>query len=152
MRGERGLTLLEILIAIVVLVLAVSTIAPLFAVATAAHKRGVDQTELSWLAPRVAARIQERFYDTDLDRVKGFVKLLDDGTVLVDDLGSGPRFQDDGGAAYRFEAQIRPLTSGGRGDPMPGTAFLLRVELYTREGGEPRAEKYETVILRKMRR
>ncbi|MBV8880383.1 MAG: type II secretion system protein, partial [Planctomycetaceae bacterium] len=37
---EKGLTLLEVLISIVVLVLAVSTILPLFAVGSASHKRG----------------------------------------------------------------------------------------------------------------
>jgi type II secretory pathway pseudopilin PulG len=151
-RAVRGMTLLEVLIAIVVLVLAVSTIIPLFAVGTTAHKRGVDQDHLAWLAPRVAARIQESLYDANPQPIRGYVREMEDGSVVIDNATDARRYKDDGGAAYRFEATFKPLSMGGRGDPMPGTAFLLRVELYTREGGEPRAEQYETVVLRKLLR
>src|SRR5262249_19769867 len=74
---ENGLTLLEVLISIVVLVLAVSTILPLFAVGSASHKRGIDQAQMAWLAPRVAARIQDRFFDTNPQPIKGFVRELE---------------------------------------------------------------------------
>jgi hypothetical protein len=146
---EAGLTLLEVLISIVVLVLAVSTILPLFAVGSASHKRGMDQAQMSWLAPRVAARLQERFYDQNPKDIKGFVREMEDGSVLIDD-GQPGKFQDDGGAAYRFEARFSPISMGGRGEMMPATCFLLHVELSTREGGEARVETYETVVLRKL--
>ena len=42
--GRGGFTLLEVLIAMVVLVLAIASILPLFAVGTASHKRAMDQT------------------------------------------------------------------------------------------------------------
>jgi hypothetical protein len=145
------MTLLEALIAIVVLVLAVSTIIPLFAVGTTAHKRGMDQAHLAWLAPRVAARIQEGLYGMNPEPMKGFVRETEDGLVLVDNASAGRQYQDDGGAPYRFEATFVPL-SPGPNDPAPRTAFLLRLELFTREGGEPRGEKYETVVLRKLLR
>ena len=140
--GSRGLTLLEVLISIVVLVLAVSTILPLFAVGSASHKRGMDQAQMAWLAPRVAARIQDRFYDTNPAPLKGFVRELEDGSLLI----------DDGGAAYRYEATFTPMQLGAKNDPMPNTCFLLHVELSTREGGEARVETYETVVLRKLQR
>jgi hypothetical protein len=154
LRGRAGLTLLEVLISIVVLVLAVSTILPLFAVGSASHKRGMDQAQMAWLAPRVAARIQDRFYDTNPVPLKGFVRELEDGSLLIDD-GGGGKLADDGGAAYRFEATFTPMsasTTGGRGDLIPGTCFLLHVELSTREGGESRIETYDTVVLRKLQR
>jgi len=151
---ETGLTLLEVLISIVVLVLAVSTILPLFAVGSASHKRGMDQAQMAWLAPRVAARIQDRFFDTNPAPIKGFVRELEDGSLLIDD-GGGGKLADDGGAAYRFEATFTPMSAvsmGGRNDMMPGTCFLLHVELSTREGGEARVESYDTVVLRKLQR
>jgi hypothetical protein len=151
-RGPRaGLTLLEVLISIVVLVLAVSTILPLFAVGSASHKRGMDQAQMAWLAPRVAARIQDRFFDTNPAPIKGYVRELEDGSLLVDD-ASGGKFQDDGGAAYRFQATFTPVQMAGHRDPMPSTCFLLHVELSTREGGEARIETYDTVVLRRLER
>lgn len=150
MKRVRGLTLLEVLIAIVVLVLAVSTILPLFAVGSASHKRGMDQAQMAWLAPRVAARIQDRFVDSNPAPLKGFVRELEDGSLLIDD--SGGRLPDDGGAAYRFEATFTSVSTGSQKDVMAGTCFLLHVELSTREGGEARVETYDTVVLRKLLR
>jgi hypothetical protein len=149
--SAAGLTLLEVLISIVVLVLAVSTILPLFAVGSASHKRGMDQAQMAWLAPRVAARIQDRFYDQNPQPIKGFVRELEDGSLLIDD-GGGGKLADDGGAAYRFEATFTPVSMGSRNDLMPATCFLLHVELSTREAGEARIEAYDTVVLRKLQR
>ena len=151
MRTQRGLTLLEVLISIVVLVLAVSTILPLFAVGSASHKRGMDQSQMAWLAPRVAARIQDRFVDANPAPIKGFVRELEDGSLLIDDAGGG-KLPDDGGAAYRFEASFTSVSTGTQKDVMAGTCFLLHVQLSTREGGESRIETYDTVVLRKLQR
>ena len=145
MRKQRGLTLLEVLISIVVLVLAVSTILPLFAVGSSSHKRGIDQAQMAWLAPRVAARIQDRLSDPNPAPIKGFVRELEDGSVLIDD-GAGGKFTDDGGAAYRFVATFTAITAGSQAMP---PCFLLKVELSTREMGEARIETYETIVLQK---
>lgn len=146
--SETGLTLLEVLIAIVVLVLAVSTILPLFAVGSASHKRGMDQAQLAWLAPRVAALLQDRLVETPPDTVRGFVRELEDGSLLIDDAGGG-KLKDDGGAAYRFTATFQPATTMTR-DAIGPTCYLLKVELSTREGGAERIETYETVVLKKL--
>jgi hypothetical protein len=141
---RKGLTLLEVLISIVVLVLAVSTILPLFAVGSASHKRGMDQAQMAWLAPRVAAVIQDRLYDSSPAPIKGYVRELEDGSLLIDD---GGRPGADGGAMYRFEAKFTPISQGGAIPPM---CFHLRVELSARIIGEPQVETYDTVVLRKM--
>jgi len=149
MRRDRGMTLLEVLIAIVVLVLAVSTILPLFAVGSASHKRGMDQAQLAWLAPRVAALLQDRLVETPPDTVLGYVREMEDGSLLIDDAGAG-KMKDDGGAAYRFTATFQPATMGGMRDAIGPTCYLLKVELSTKEGGEERIETYETVVLKKL--
>ncbi|HLY09038.1 MAG TPA: type II secretion system protein [Planctomycetota bacterium] len=149
---ERGLTLLEVLISIVVLVLAVSTILPLFAVGSASHKRGMDQAQMAWLAPRVAALLRDRMVDLPPDTVHGYVREMEDGSLLIDDGASTGKFKDDGGAAYRFTATFTSTLVNGSKDPLGPTCYLLKVDLSTKEGGEERVESYETVVLRKLQR
>ena len=149
-RGERGFSLLEVLIAIVVLVLAVSAIIPLFAVGSASHKRGMDQAQVAWLAPRIAARLQERLYDSNPKDVRGYVREMEDGSVMIDDMNAklDPKERGD----YTFEAKFTPISMGGQQDPMPGTAFILKVEVHYRELGAGLIDAYETVVLRKLLR
>lgn len=144
---SKGLTLLEVLISIVVLVLAVSTILPLFAVGSASHKRGMDQAQMAWLAPRVAAVIQDRLYDSSPAPIKGYVREMEDGSLLIDD---GGKPGADGGAMYRFEATFTPISQGS--SALPPMCFHLHVELSTRIIGEPQIEAYDTVVLRKLER
>lgn len=150
--GEKGLTLLEVLISIVVLVLAVSTLMPLFAVGSTSHKRGMDQAQMAWLAPRVAAQLQDRLVDTPPEAVRGYVRELEDGSLLIDDGGSAGKLKDDGGAAYRFVATFTPAVMGGAKDAIGPTCYLLKVELSTRDAGQDLVEAYETVVLRKLAR
>jgi prepilin-type N-terminal cleavage/methylation domain-containing protein len=148
---EGGFTLLEVLIAIMILVLAIAAIAPLFAVASMSHRRGVDQTEVSWLAPRIAARIQERFYDPNPKEVRGFVKMQGDGSFVIDDMNG--KMPDDRDVTYAFKATFTPITAvEGKSDPMPYTCFVLKVDITYKEEGSPLAETYETVVLRKLLR
>ena len=151
-RREKGLTLLEVLIAIVVLVLAVSTIMPLFAVASASHKRGMDQAQMAWLAPRVAALLQDRMVEAPPEVVHGYVREMEDGSLLIDDGASTGKLKDDGGAAYRFTATFTSALVSGTRDALGPTCYLLKVELSTKEAGEERIESYETVVLKKLSR
>jgi len=146
-KHSAGLTLLEVLIAIVVLVLAVSTILPLFAVGSASHKRGMDQAQMAWLAPRLAAKIQDRLYDSSPAPIKGYVRELEDGSLLIDD---GGKPGADGGAMYRFEATFTAISAGS--STIPPMCYHLRVELSTRIIGEPQIETYDTIVLRKLAR
>lgn len=150
MRRRAGFTLLEVLIAISILVLGIASILPLYAVGSASHRRGMDQAQLAWLAPRIAARLQERLVDLNPKDVQGYVRLLEDGGILVDDADG--RAAPDPGAAYSFRASFSPLLSAGDArDAMPSAAFLLKVEIRYRDGGEL-LETYETVVLRKLLR
>ena len=149
MRSRSGFSLLEVLISIVILVLAVSAIIPLFAVGSASHKRGMDQAQVAWLAPRIAARLQERLYDSNPKDVRGYVRELEDGSLLIDDLNAKLDPKESGD--YTFEAKFTPLTSGAQ-DPTAGVAFILRVEVHYRELGAGLIDAYETVALRKLLR
>ena len=148
-RRASGFSLLEVLIAIVILVLAISSIIPLFAVGSTSHKRGMDQAQVAWLAPRIAARIQERLYKPSPQDLKGFVREREDGSLLIDSWGG--RLAPNEGGDYYFEASFTPLTAAAQ-DPLAGAAFLLKVEVRYRAEGSPVLESYETVVLRKLLR
>ena len=145
-----GFTLLEVLIAIMILVLAVAAILPLFALGTMAHKRGMDQAHLAWLAPRIAARIQQRNYDRNPDDIRGFVKEVEDGFVLIEETKKKKNLAD--GATYRFSATFKPLKSGNAGGPASNSAFHLTVTVSYLEEGDEQGEIFKTVVLRKLRR
>ena len=149
--SEGGFTLLEVLISIMILVLAIAALAPLFAIAGTSHQRGVDQSEVAWLAPRIAARIQERFYDHNPKDVHGFVRVYGDGSFVLDDMME--KLPDNRGATYAFKAMLKPVTSlDSKGDPMPHACFVVRVEISYKEEGGPLIESYETIVLRKLLR
>jgi prepilin-type N-terminal cleavage/methylation domain-containing protein len=150
-RRRQGFTLLEVLISIMILVLAFAAIAPLFAVAGTSHRRAVDQSEVAWLAPRVAARIQERLYDFNPKDLKGYVKVSADGAFVLDDaLG---KLADDRDITYAFRATFTHVSGGlGKQDPMPNACFVLKVEITYKEEGSPVIESYETLVLRKLLR
>lgn len=147
---RRGFTLLEVLISIMILVLAVSSILPLFAVAGTSHKRGIDQAHLAWLAPRVAARVQEQFYDAKPKEIEGYIRELADGSLLVDNIGK--RLDGKAGATYTFFATFTPVSRSGQGDLAANTAFHLDVEVNYLEAGADQAEKFHTIVLRKLLR
>ncbi len=126
---RRGFTLLEVLISIVVFVMAVGAILPLFAVGTMSHRRAMDQTEAALLAARVFARIQQ------------------DLTAFQPRDISDAKFED-GGATYTYDARFVPFD---RGDARRW-AFIVKVRIKWQEGGEERVEKFQTVMLRKIRR
>ena len=149
MTRRAGFSLLEVLMAMAILVVSISAIIPLFAVGTTSHKRGMDQAQVAWLAPRIAARLQERLYEPNPQPVKGFVKELEDGSLVIDSLaGALPKGET---GDYVFTAEFKPL-AGGRSDSLGNVAFHLRVEVRFREEGQDLVETYDTVVLRRLPR
>lgn len=149
MTRRAGFSLLEVLMAMAILVVAISAIIPLFAVGTTSHKRGMDQAQVAWLAPRIAARLQERLYDPNPQPVKGFVKELEDGSLVIDSLaGNLPKGES---GDFVFQADFKPLTSG-KGDGLGPVSYHLRVEVRFREEGQDLVETFDTVVLRRLAR
>jgi prepilin-type N-terminal cleavage/methylation domain-containing protein len=128
-RESGGFTLLEVLIAMCVLLISIAAILPLFAVGTASHKRGMDQTIVSLLAPHITAKIQENLTAPD-------PKDLKDAELQYH------------GLTYRYDAQFAPFDGA---DPAR-TAFIVRVTIRWKEGGQDRAEAFDTILLRRMKR
>ncbi|HTF56757.1 MAG TPA: prepilin-type N-terminal cleavage/methylation domain-containing protein [Planctomycetota bacterium] len=126
MNRSRGFTLLEVIIALAILVLGLSAILPLFAVGTASHKRGIDQTMVSLIAPHITARLQERLYEMNPPDLKdqeyaGF------------------------GRVYRYDADFTPLDRADK-DRM---AFIVRVRVRWSENSALHSESFSTILLRR---
>ncbi len=147
-RGPRGFTLLEVLIAIMIFVLAVAAIVPLFAVAVTSHKRGMDQAQVAWLAPRIAAHIQERLTEQNPPDLEGYVKEMEDGSLLISDTSN--KLKADGKGDFVFKARIEPIASQGGAGALTNACFTLKVEVFFREEGAQLIESYQTVVLRKL--
>lgn len=120
------------MISLVILAMAIATIMPLFAVGAAAHKSGVDQAHVSWIAPRIAARLQENLEQSNPKDVKA---------------GKWT----EGGTEFTYDATFKPLVPA-QSDPSTGAAFILKVEVRWRDGAGTKSEAYETILLRKLRR
>jgi len=119
MRRTRGFTLLEVIIALAILVLGLSAILPLFAVGTASHQRGIDQTMVSLIAPHITARLQERLYELNPPDLKdqeyaGF------------------------GRVYHYDAEFSPLDRADK-DRM---AFIVKVRVRWMVNSELHTESF----------
>jgi prepilin-type N-terminal cleavage/methylation domain-containing protein len=124
--GEGGFTLLEIIISMAILVLGLSTILPLFAVGTTSHKRGIDQTMVSLIAPHITARLQERLYEMNPQPLK------DQEYAEV-------------GRVYKYDATFTPLDR----DDALRMAFIVRVTVRWDENAAQHSETFSTILLRR---
>lgn len=130
---RKGFTLLEVMISIIILVLGMIAILPLFAVGTQSHKRAIDQTHTSLIAPRIAAMIEENLTDTNPSNL------------------ADAQFSEYG-QDYRYDATFTRIVAGSANDPIADAAFILKVTVKWKQGGEDHLETFETVVLRKIPR
>ena len=125
-RARRGFTLLEVIISLAILVLGLSAVLPLFAVGTTSHKRGIDQTMVSLIAPHITARLQERLYEIKPQ------PLMDQEYADV-------------GRTYKYDATFAPL------DPseVAPMAFIVKVTVRWSENALHHSESFSTILLRR---
>jgi len=126
MKRSPGFTLLEVIISLAILVLGLSAILPLFAVGTASHRRGMDQTKISLIAPHIAARLQERLYELNPPDLKD-------------------QEYAEFGRVYKYDVDFAPLDRGDK-DRM---AFIVRVRVRWSENSATQSESFSTILLRR---
>ena len=126
MNRKAGFTLLEVIISLAILVLGLSAILPLFAVGTASHKRGIDETMVSLIAPHITARLQERLYEVNPQTLR------DQEYAEV-------------GRIYKYDATFTPLDLADK-DRM---AFIVRVQVRWSENASLHSESFSTILLRR---
>lgn len=126
--AAAGFSLLEVLIAILVLTLGATGVLALFAEAASTHRRSIDRTEAALLAERVVAHARV-LYSHGLALEDLRTSVLDAAPV------------EGGGYAYDL-ALVRP-----EGDAWRSGETLVEVRVRWKEGGFDRAESFQTLIL-----
>lgn len=132
MRGPTrrgGFTLLEVVISLAILVVAIAAILPLFAVGSRSHKRGIDQTMVSLIAPHIVAKLQERLVDPNPADV------------------TGAEFTEQG-RTYRYDATFEPVDAADAAR----SAFFVTVTVRWSELRDERTETFKTILLRRLAR
>lgn len=118
--GERGFSLLEILMALAVLAIGMVGVFALFGIATTNHRRATDQVGVGVVAQRALAEAQTRFAAGDTSSAKG--------------LGF-PEYP-----GFRYDLDAEPL-------PGPLTRYAVKITVTWQFRGRPTTEVFETVLL-----
>ncbi len=130
--GHGGFSLIEVLIAMLILSVGAASILALFAAAASTHRRSVDRTHAALVAERVfsEARAAYRFGKT-AEEVLAELK-----TRLPEEIGG-----------YRHEV----LLFHPEGPEWAETELVARVTVRWRESGADRAESFATILLPRYR-
>jgi prepilin-type N-terminal cleavage/methylation domain-containing protein len=124
MRSDRGFTLLEIVMALVVFAISITSILAMFTLAAASHRRGVEQTQARLIARRVFAEVQAKHV----------------GPVAPKDI-AGARFPDYGGA-YTYDVAFKAVANS--------QAYHVIVVVYLpSDTHKQTTERFEAVLLRR---
>ena len=129
-RSDSAFTLLEIIIAMVVFSIAVTSILGMFALAAASHRQGVEQARARMIARQVLAKVQ------------------------AEDLG--PRLPSDRigvthpgyGGAYSYDIRFRPVAVTA--DGVAQAYHVTITVILPGDAEEPATETFEAVLLRRV--
>jgi type II secretory pathway pseudopilin PulG len=149
-----GFSLLEILVALSVMVVGMTSILVLFAVGVTTHKRSIDQMNAALAAEVVASDLKARYTVYRIEqwkkkearRTKKSKKKaipLDDRNYLKDipdKRGEEPAVPNFPG--YRYRVKFTPLDDDGN-------AVYARIDIIWKKGGDPVSESYPLVLFKK---
>jgi prepilin-type N-terminal cleavage/methylation domain-containing protein len=125
---RAGFSLIEVLIAMLVLSVGAASILSLFAAAASTHRRAVDRTHAALVAERVLSAVRARYTpgstsDEILDRLR---------KELPENLGG-----------YHYDVQlVHP-----QGKEWKESELFARVTVRWRQSGAERAESFQTILL-----
>ncbi len=152
--GQSGFSLLEILVALSVMVVGMTSIMVLFAVGVTTHKRSVDQMNAAIAAESVFSEIEAKYTIFRIDQWKkksgrsssgkGSKRVtVDEKNYLRDVPAQGadePKVPNFPG--YRYRMKYTPLDQDG-------DAVLAELTIVWQKGGDPVAETFKKVIFKK---
>lgn len=141
---ERGFSLMEVLIAMMILTAGATSVIALFAVASSTHKRAVDRTRAALIAEEIFSQVQARYrFETE----PGDIVAALQQTVPA---------EIDG---YYWEVILyqpgrdrrRSVRSSRRSEPEESVwgeeELVVRVTVKWAQAAQPREEVYSTILL-----
>ncbi len=131
-RSRRGFSLIEVLIAMVILGLGAASLVALFAAGSSTHKRSVDRTRAALVAERVFSEV-------------GLVYIP--GTSPDDVIGKLRQRLPEEIDGYRYEV----LAFHPDGDGWSDQEMYVQVEIRWKRSGRARAETFATILLPRAR-
>jgi Tfp pilus assembly protein PilV len=124
--GKSGLTLLEIIVALAIMIIGIASVFALFAAATAIHKRAVDQTNAAIIAQKVLSELDRRL-TTGVD----VTELQKTGAAL-------PEFPN-----YTYDLRLAPLDK-------TQDEFYVDLIVCWKTKGRARELKFSTICIRSL--
>jgi prepilin-type N-terminal cleavage/methylation domain-containing protein len=144
MRGrESGFTLVEVLIALAIMAVGVTAVIGVFLMATATHKRAVDETTSALFAETALAEVRGGL-TASFDARRLPVAAPGPPPVLVWKKGG----RDPVYPGYACDVYVTPID-----DPDPDAADAFHVEVHVRflASGKERESVFRTVMVRRVR-
>ena len=153
----EGMTLIEVLVAILIFSVGATSLIALFAAASATHKRGVDRTHAALIAEEIFSEVQARYIgQADLESL--IADLEDDVPERIDGYawslilhrpgdGSGKgskrssRYKEDRGPWSRDELVVRIDVKWGRGSAGAAAGDVYTTILLPRPTPSQRSRK-----------
>ncbi len=175
MRQARGFSLIEVLVAMVILTLGATSLIALFAAAAATHKRSVDRFHAAVLAEEIIAEVQARYSPgADVDDIEADLKadlpekrngyrwraiLIRPGLGaegMPASLGAGkklgPSRSKTGAASTKSPRTVvrqpkKPAKEESDKDGWNEDELLVRVIVEWAQSGRPVTESFDTILL-----
>jgi prepilin-type N-terminal cleavage/methylation domain-containing protein len=138
-RAARGFTLVEVLVALAIMAFGISAAIGLFVLATATHKRALDQTTAALLA------------ETLVSEARSEVTLVFDASRLPLAPGSAAArvLRQDGThpayPGYRYDVYVTPVA----GPPESADLYLVEVRVRWMSAGQARSADFHGTALRR---
>ncbi|MBI1852650.1 MAG: prepilin-type N-terminal cleavage/methylation domain-containing protein [Planctomycetes bacterium] len=127
-RGDRGFTLIEMVVALGVLLVGMVSVLALFTTAISLHKEAIDQTESSLIAEQV------------MTRIRGQVDAGRDPKAVAQAFAD---WKDPDHPNYRVTAELADVHNAAA-EP----EWLLSIHVRFQKGNRERQETYRTILVR----
>ena len=136
-RSARGMTLIEVLFALVILVAGLLIILAILSTGFQAHKRAVNETEAGMVAASVLDSTRAEFF-------RGNLPLSNAKNVFT---------ESEDFPKYKFNLQIMALEPGRKGTSSgsAGREYFVRIEVQWSDRGDRKSIKVDTVMFRSLK-